>query len=160
MTGTRYPDMVCLSMCEEPAPQVRRQGGRPGAPPRNELPSLPPERPVVVLEYTDKEIGAMVRLACGLDGTPMTAWEIGQEIDLDEPMQIGRFLDTIRGRLQRRQSGNHGRPRSKLIGRPPGLTVEQKVKAVELYRGGRTMQEAADDLGVTLGQVRYVVTGT
>ena len=163
MTGTRYPDMVCLSMLDGEERDGGRNGGRPGCPSRNELPTLEPERPVVVLEYSDPEIGAMVRMACGLDrtdGKSATAFEIGEELGEDEPMKIGRYLDTIKGRLNVRESGNHGRPRSKLIGRPSAMSAEQKAKAAELYHGGKTMQEVADELGATLGQVRYVLTKT
>ena len=156
MTGTRYPDMVCLSMLDEPV----REEGPVG---HDERPTLHQERPVVLIEYSDNEIGAMVRMACGLDrtdGRSSTAAEIGEELDMDEPMKIGRFLDMVRTRLSVREHGNHGRPRSQLIGRPSAMSAEQKARALELHHGGMTVQEVADAVGATLGQARYVLTGT
>jgi hypothetical protein len=163
MTGTRYPDMICMSMVdtEEAKKRMlghRRHGGRAGAPVRNPLPAIPQERPVKLTEYADWELGAMIRMACDLDGEGAArACEIADDLDLETAAGVARTLDTIRDKLIRRELGNHGRPRKSP--EPKGITEEQQKKAEELRALGLSWRAVAEEVGESIGKVRYSLTG-
>jgi hypothetical protein len=100
MTGTRYPDMICMSMVDTEEAKKRmaghRQGGRRGAPPKHPVLA----QVEVFPGWSDHELGMVVRMAA----EKCTASAMADEVisRAVTPQQVSAMLDRVQEYLDTR----------------------------------------------------------
>ena len=112
-----------------------------------------PRKVVDCPEYSDAEIGAMVRLA--LDG--MSIADIAGELDM-EPKEVWAMLKRA-SELRAHKPANkdkHGARGSRSIGRPCSLNPDEREKACRWKGEGLSVPVIARRLKCSQGVVRWV----